>query len=49
MVLADIERVGRTISGFKSALVCEGLRIVAFVCNSDRRHPVPEKVRKIVE
>ena len=27
-VLADIERVGRTISGFKSAFVCEGLKIV---------------------
>ena len=48
-VLADIERVGGTISGFKSMFVCEGLKIVAFVCDSERRHPVAEKVRKIVE
>ena len=37
------------ISGFKSAFVCEGLKIVAFVCDSEERHPVAEKVRKIVE
>ena len=48
-VLADIERAGRTISGFKSAFVCEGLKIVAFVCDSEWRHPVTDKVRKIVE
>ena len=47
-VLADIERVGVTISGFKSAFVCDGLMIVAFVCDSEGRHPVTEKVRKIV-
>ena len=48
-VLADIERAGGTISGFKSAFGCEGLKIVAFVCDSEGRHPVAEKVRKIVE
>ena len=48
-VLADIERAGGTISGFKSAFVCEGLKIVAFVWDSEGRHPVAEKVRKIVE
>ena len=48
-VLADIERAGGTISGFKSAFVCEGLKIVAFVCESEGRPPVAEKVRKIVE
>ena len=48
-VLADIERAGGTISGFKSAFVCEGLNIVAFVCDSEGRHPVAKKVQKIVE
>ena len=48
-VLADIERTGKTISGFKSAFVCEGLKIVSFVCDSEGRQPVAEKVRKIVE
>ena len=48
-VLAYIERAGGTTSGFKSAFVCEGLKIVAFVCDSEGRHPVAEKVRKIVE
>src|SRR5205085_12588590 len=48
-VLADIERAGGTISGFKSAFVCEGLKIVAFICDSEGRHPDMEKVRKIVE
>ena len=48
-VFADIERAGGTISGFKSAFVCSGLKIVVFVCDSEGRHPVAEKVRKIVE
>ena len=48
-VLGDLERAGGTISGFKSAFVCEGLKIVAFVYDSEGIHPVPEKVRKIVE
>ena len=34
------------ISGFKSAFVCEGLKIVVFLCNSEGRHPVVEKVGK---
>ena len=29
--------------------VCKGLKIVAFFCDSKGRHPVAEKVRKIVE
>ena len=48
-VLADIERAGTTVSGFKSAFVCKGLKIVTFVCDSEGRHPVAEKVRKIAE
>ena len=48
-VLADLERAGRTISGIKSAFVCEGLKMVVFVCDSSGRHPVAEKVQKIVE
>ena len=48
-VIADIERAGGMISGPKSAIICEGLRIVAFVCDSEGRHPDMEKVRKIVE
>ena len=48
-VLADIERAGGTILRFKSAFVCEGLKIVAFVCDSEGRHPVAEKMRKIIE
>ena len=47
--LGDIERAGGTISWFKSEFVCEGLKIVAFVCDTKGRHPVTEKVRKIVE
>ena len=48
-VLVDIERAGGTISGFTSVFVCEGLKIVAFVCDSEGRHPVAEKVQKNVE
>ena len=48
-VLADIESAGGRISGFKSAFVCEGLKIVAFDCDSEERYPVTVKVRKIVE
>ena len=48
-VLADIEIAGGTILGFKSSFVCKGLKIVAFVCDSHGRHPVAEKVGKIVE
>src|SRR5947209_14344340 len=48
-VLADIERAGGTISGLKSAFICEGLRIVAFVCDAEGLHPEAEKVRKVVE
>src|SRR5205085_5919893 len=48
-VLADIERAGRTISGLKSAFICEGLRIVAFVYDAEGRYPEAEKVRKVVE
>ena len=47
-VLADIERAGGTISGLKSAFICEGLRIVTFVCDAEGRHPEAEKVRKVV-
>ena len=46
-VLADIERAGETISGLKSAFICEGLRIVTFVCDADGRHPETEKARRV--
>ena len=45
-VLADIERSRAMISGFKSAFVCKGLKIVTFVCDSEGRHPVAEKCRR---
>ena len=48
-VLADIERAGGTILWFKCAFVCEGLKIIVLVCDSKGRHPVAEKVRKILE
>ena len=35
--------------GFKFEFVCEGLKLVALVCDSEGRHPVAEKVRKIVQ
>ena len=38
-VLADVERAGGTISGFKSAFLCERLKIVAFVVTAQgKRH-----------
>ena len=48
-VLADIERVGRTVLGFKPAFVCKRLKIVLFICDSEGRHLVTEKVWKIIE
>jgi hypothetical protein len=48
-VFADIERAGGMISGYKCLFICEGLRIVAFVCDSEGHHREIEKVRKIVE
>src|SRR5205085_8226851 len=48
-IIADIERAGGTISGYKSFFICEGLRIVAFVCDGEGRHPETEKIRKIVD
>ena len=47
-VLADIETVAGRVSGFKSTSACEGLKKVAFVCDCEGRHPVAEKVPKIV-
>ena len=47
-VLAHREKAGATISAFKTAFVCEGLKIVAFASDSEGSHPVAEKVRKIV-
>ena len=47
--LADIERAGGTISGFKSAFMCKGLKIVTFVCDSRGRRPVAEKVQKFIK
>ena len=32
-VLADIERAGGTIAGYKSVFVAEGIKVVAFVCD----------------
>ena len=48
-VSVDIERAGGTISEFKAAFLGLGLKIVAFVCDSEGRHPVAEKVQKIVK
>jgi hypothetical protein len=45
-VLADVERGGGTISGQKSSFICEGLRIVAFVCDSEGGTPIQIKSRK---
>ena len=47
--MADIEQAGGTISGLKSAFICEGLRIEAFVCDADGRHPETEKVHKVLD
>ena len=46
-VLADIERAGGTIAGYKSVFVAEGIKVVAYVCDSNGRHPDIEKVKKI--
>ena len=48
-VLADIERAGGTIVGYKSVFLAEGITVVAYVCDSNRRHPDIEKVRKILD
>ena len=48
-VLADIERAGATISGHKSVLIAEGIKVVAYVCDSNGRHPDTEKVKKILD
>ena len=45
-VLADIERAGATISGHKSVLVAEGIKVVAYVGDSSGRHPDTEKSRR---
>ena len=37
------------ILGFKSGFVCQGLKIIAFVCDSEGRYPVMQQVQKIVE
>ena len=42
-VLADIERAGGSISGFKSAFIVEGLKVVAYVCDINGRHLDTEK------
>ena len=43
-VLADIERAGGTIFEFKAAFLGLGLKIVAFVCDSEGRYLVAEKL-----
>jgi hypothetical protein len=48
-VLADIMRAGGTIPGLKFSFVCKGLRIVAFVCDCEVRHPDIDKARKIID
>src|SRR5947209_4197485 len=45
-VLADIEGAGGMISGLKSAFICEGLCIVAFVCDVEGRHPRRKRSRR---
>ena len=48
-VLADIERAGSKISGHKSVFIAEGMKVVAYVCDSNGRHPETEKVKKILD
>ena len=49
LVMTEIERAGATISGYQSTFAADGLKVVAFVCDGEGRHPDQEKVRKIVE
>jgi hypothetical protein len=48
-VLADLERAGCTISGFKSQFCMPGIRIVGFMYDYLGRYPDSAKVIKIVE
>ena len=48
-VLADIERAGGTISGYKRVFVAEGLRVVAYIYDSNGRYPDIDKVKKILD
>ena len=48
-VLADIERAGGSISGFKSAFIVEGLKVVAYVYDINGRHPDTEKIKKVLD
>jgi hypothetical protein len=48
-VLADLERAGVTISGEKSRFCVRGMKVVGYVCDSDRRYPQASKVTKILE
>jgi len=48
-VLADIERAGGTISGYKSVFIADGIKVVAYVCDSNGRHPDIEKVKKVLD
>ena len=46
--LADIERSGGTISGEKSEFLKDGIKMVAFICESKGRTPEEAKIRKII-
>ena len=48
-VLEDIETAGGTIAGYKSLFLAEGIKVVAYVCDSNGRYPDIEKVKKILD
>ena len=47
-VLADNKRAGGTIVGYKSVFVAEGIKVLAYVCDSNGRHTDIKKVKKIL-
>ena len=49
VVLADIERAEGTIAGYKLVFVAEEIKVMAYVCDSNRRHPDIQKVKKILD
>ena len=47
--MLPVSRSQNSRTDIKSAFMCEGLRIVAFVCDIEGRHPKAEKVTKVVQ
>jgi hypothetical protein len=48
IILADIERAEATISGEKSKFCVNGMKIVDYICDSDKKYPQMKKVAKIL-